>query len=738
MRERFFRFVVNQRKAIVAIFVVAALVGLVLGQMVRVNYDMNDYLPAETESTVALNVMEDEFGGNVPNARVMVENVSLAQALDYKNQIAAVDGVSEVAWLDDVISLSTPLEMVDQKTVETYYKNNTALFSVTIEEDYIQQAVNDIRTIIGDDNAMTGSAVSTAVATESTISEIAIITVCAVLFVLLILALTSSSWLEPLLILVGLGIAIAINRGTNLIFGEISFVTNAAGAILQIAIALDFSVFLLRRYEEFRKVYPSAADAMVAALCKMSTTITASGCTVIIGFLALCVMQFRIGPDLGYALAKGIIISLITVFMFTPGLFVLCDKWLLKTHHRSFVPSLSKFGKLVQRVCVPLACVFVLLPVPAFLASTSDSINYYYGSSEIFGTGTQYGDDTHKIENTFGKSDTYVLLVPKGDTAQEAALSKALKEVPEVTSIISFVDTAGVTIPPELADEETLSQIESEHYRRLVISVDTAYEGDATFNLVEEIRGIAQEYYPDEWLMAGAGVSTTDLMTTITHDKDLVDIIAVAAVLFVLFFATRSLILPFILVFVIETSIWCNFAVPYFDGSTIFFLSYLIVSTIQLGVTVDYAILFSERYRESRRTMPKKRAIRATVEAATIPVCTSGVVMVVVGFLLGALSTHGILAQLGHFLGVGVSISLISILFVLPGFLYLFDGLIDRLTWHEHFLRYDKRITDTTLDSPNTKTKAKKELNIPNSSEADMLSRILNSSTASSHDSETR
>ncbi len=722
MKERFFRFVVNHRKPIVAIFAILALIGLVLGQMVRVNYDMNDYLPANTDSTVALNVMDDEFNGNVPNARVMVENVPLSEALAYKHKIAEVDGVSEVTWLDDVVSLDTPLELADQKTVETYYKDNSALFSVSIEEDHAQQAVNDIRSIIGENNAMTGSIISTAVATESTISEIAIITICAVLFILLVLALTSTSWIEPLLILVGLGVAIAINRGTNLIFGEISFVTNAAGAILQIAIALDFSVFLIRRYGEYRNVYPSAAEAMVASLCKMSTTIMASGCTVIIGFLALCVMQFRIGPDLGYALAKGIVISLITVFMFTPGLFVLCDKWLLKTRHRSFIPSLSKLGTLVQRICVPLACVFILLPIPAFLASTSDSINYYYGSSEIFGTGTQYGDDTQKIESTFGKSDTYVLLVPKGETAQEAALSNELKQIPEVTSIISYVDIAGVSTPSELADKDTLSQVESEHYRRLVLSVDAAYEGEETFTLVEQIRNIAQQYYPDTWLLAGAGVSTTDLMSTITHDKDLVDIIAVVAVLGVLFFATRSLILPFILVFVIETSIWCNFAVPYFDGSSIFFLSYLIVSTIQLGVTVDYAILFSERYRESRRTMPKRRAIRATVEAVTIPICTSGIVMVVVGFLLGAVSTHGVLAQLGHFLGVGVSMSLISILFVLPGFLYLFDGLIDRLTWHEHFLRNDKTTKKHTLNTPIGKT----------------INKVLKSLPLSSQKSETR
>lgn len=696
MKQRFFQGVVNHRKTVVVIFALAALVCLALGQLVRVDYEINDYLPDNTASTVALNTMDAEFDNAVPNARVMVKQVSIAEALDYKAKLKAIDGVSGVTWLDDAIPISTPLELADQDTVTTYYKEGNALFSLTIDDDKRESAVSAIRDLIGPDNAMTGSSISTSVATTSTLSQIAVITVAGILFVLLILAFTSTSWLEPLLILLGLGVAVAINRGTNLIFGEISFITNAAGAILQIAIALDFSVFLLRRYEECRNLYPTASEAMVTALNKMSVTILASGCTVIIGFLALCVMQFKIGPDLGFALAKGIVISLITVFIFTPALIVSCDRGMLKTHHRSFVPPLSKFGGLVQRICVPLACLFILLPLPAHLASTSPDINYYYGASHIFGPGTQYGDDTQAIDNVFGENDSYVLLVPKGNIPQEEALSQALHKLPDITNIVSFVDQAGVTIPPEMLDSNTLSLLESEHYSRMVLSVDVPTESQKTFDLVEQVRSIAQTYYPDTWLMAGSGVSTTDLMLTITHDKGVVDFIAVADVLAVLFLATRSLILPFILVFIIETSIWLNFSIPYFDGSGVFFLPYLIVSTIQLGVTVDYAILVSERYRECRRTMPKKRAVRATIESSTVSVCTSGLTMIVVGFILGAVSTHGLLAQLGHFLGVGVSISLLAVLFILPGFLYLFDGLIDRLTWHEHFLRGSDSLSDAS------------------------------------------
>lgn len=686
-KRRVFAWIVRHRVAFVVLFCIAAVFGVIGKSFVSVNYDMNDYLPAESSSTRALETMQEEFEGDIPSARVMVKDVSLTEALSYKERIESIDGVTSVVWLDDTLSISVPLAMQNQDVVETYYRDGAALFTVSIEEDKRLTAVDEIRALVGDKGALTGSAVSTEVATKSTVSEIALITLFGVLFVLIVLVLTTRSWLEPLLVLAGLGVAVAINSGTNLLFGEISFVTNAAGAILQIAIALDFSVFLLHRYNECRPLASRADDAMVTAMCKSFTAIASSACTVMIGFLALTVMQFQIGPDLGFALAKGIFISLITVFTFVPALFVMCDGGILKTRHRPFVPSMKYFSKWVAKVCIPLACAFVLLPVPAFMASTSEDIAYYYGSSNIFGTDTRLGADTQLIEDTFGKSDTYVLMVPRGNVAQEQALSEKLHDIPEVKDIISYVDLAGSALPSALVDEETLSQIESASYSRMVISVEAAYEGSATFALVDTIRSAAEECYPGEWMLAGEGVSTTDLMGTITKDKDLVDIIAVVAVFVVLLIATRSLALPIILVFVIETSIWCNFAVPFFTQDPVFYLSYLIVSSVQLGVTVDYAILFADRYRECRVSMLKKESLISTVKSVTVPIMTSGVVLVVVGFILSFVSSHGVLSQLGHFLGVGVLLSLLAVLFVLPGFLLIFDGAIGKTTLHAHFLK---------------------------------------------------
>lgn len=332
--------------------------------------------------------------------------------------------------------------------LETYYKDGNALFSVTIAKEKRITAVDAIRQIIGDDNAMTGSAVSTAVATTSTVNEISTIAMIGVAFVLLVLLLTTTSFAEPFLVMAGLGVAVIINAGSNLMFGEISFVTNAAGSILQLAVSLDYSVFLLHRFAECRQTTTDPKDAMVEALTMSATSILSSGLTTVIGFLALCLMQFRIGPDLGLALAKGVALSLITVFTFMPALILKTYKIIDKTEHRSFMPSFQGFGRFVSRVMLPMVLVFAILIVPCYLASNANS--FYYGASHIFGSATQM------------------------------ELSQALRDIPQVRSILSYVDTVGAAIPEQYLDSGTLSKLNSDSYTRMVLTMDAAYEGLCT------------------------------------------------------------------------------------------------------------------------------------------------------------------------------------------------------------------------------------------------------------------
>lgn len=674
--KKFYMSLVNHRKTMVMIFTMVFVVCLLLGNLVEVNYDINDYLPESSPSTVSLELMQEEFDGGIPNARIMISDVTIPEALEYKEKLEAVDGVTAVTWLDDVVSIFVPLSTLDTDTLETYYKDNNALFTVTIEEDRRIEAVSSIRELIGEDNAMTGSAVSTAISTTETVLEVNKISIFTVLFVLVVLVMTTNSWMEPLIVLIGLGLAIVINNGTNLIFGEISFVTNAAGSILQLAVSLDYSVFLLHRFEECRQENPDVKAAMTEALCKSTSSILSSGLTTVIGFLALVLMQFRLGPDLGLALAKGVAISLITVFVFMPSFILLTYKWLDKTRHKDLLPKFDLFGKSVQKMTIPMVCIFVILIIPAYLASNAN--DYYYGSSNIFGNETQLGSDTAVIESVFGKSDTYVLMVPAGDTATETELSQELNNLPQVTSIISYVDLAGAEIPLEYLDENTLSQLISKNYSRMVLSVDVPYEGEETFALVEQVRNIAQKYYSDTYYLAGEGVSTYDLMETVTNDMVKVNLMAIAAVFIVLLLSLRSISLPIVLVLSIETAIWINLSIPYFMDTPIFYIAYLIISSIQLGATVDYAILMTDRYKENREMMNKKAAVIQTISDVTVSILTSGSVLTVVGLLLGYITTNQLLGQLGIFIGRGAILSLIIVLFVLPGLLYLFDPLIIR------------------------------------------------------------
>ena len=672
--QKFYTGIVNKRKLIIVLFMVAFIISLFCSKLVSVNYDITDYLPENTKSTVSIDVMQAEFDGGIPNARVMIKNVTIPEALEYKEKLKNIDGVTEVSWLDDTVDITVPLSTFDNDTLETYYKDNTALFTLTIEEEKQIDAVAQIRDIIGENDAVTGSAVSTADATTNTVSEILKITVIAVAFVLFVLILTTNSWIEPVVILAGLGVAIILNNGSNLIFGEISFVTNASGSVLQLAVSLDYSVFLLHRFEECRKDYSDPKEAMVDALCKSTSSILSSGLTTVIGFIALVLMQFRIGADLGIALAKGVAISLITVFVFMPALILCTYKWLDKTKHKALLPSFNGLGKVVQKIAIPMVCIFAILIVPSYLGSNANS--YLYGASEILGENTRYGKDTAAIEDVFGKSDTYVLLVPKGDTAVQTELSDELKTLPQITSIISYVDMAGAEIPSASLDADTLSLLEGKNYSRMVLTVDVPAEGADTFALVENVRSTADKYYPDNNYLAGDGISTYDLKETITADMVLVNLVAIGAIFMTLLLTLKSLTIPLMLVLSIETAIWLNLSVPYFSDSQIYYLAYLIISSVQLGATVDYAILMTDRYKENRQTLSKKEAVIQTVSNVFVSIMTSGSALTVVGFLLGIMSSTQLLAQLGIFTGRGALLSLAIALLVLPGLLSLLDRFV--------------------------------------------------------------
>ncbi len=682
--RKLFTVVVNNPKKTVVAFGIILVVCLVMWQFVGVDYNIYDYLSTDSKSSVALKVLEEEYDGGIPNMNVMVEDISVAEALTLKDTLELVPGVEQVTWLDDMVDIAQPLDFIDASIRDAYYCDESALFTLTVNDLMLVSATEEIKDIVGEKGHIAGAGAATAAATVGTQEEIPVIAVVGMLFAVVMLMLTMTTLVEPMIIMIGLGVAIGMNAGTNLIFGDISFITNAAGSVLQLAVSLDYSVFILHRFEEYRKKTDNVKDAMLEALCSSVTSVLSSGITTVIGFIALCFMKFKIGPDLGMALAKGVALSLITAFLFLPALVLVCYRLIDKTRHRPLMPSFAKVGEFALKITVPALIIFAMLIIPCFLASNAN--DFYFGASHIYAEGTELGDDTALIEETFDMNDTYVLMVDKSSTAKQQELSDELKSVPEVLNIVSYVDTVGATIPTTYLDAGTLSQLNSENYTRMIITVDAEAEGEDTFTLVEEIRGIAEKYYPGTWLLAGEGVSTLDLKDSVTSDLLKVNLIAALSILIVLFFAMQSLILPFVLVLGIETAIWVNMAIPYFGGSNVFYIAYLMISSIQLGATVDYAILYTDRYKEFRQRMSRRDAVIATTKNTFVSIITSGSVLTVMGFLMGIFATHGMIAQMGIMLGRGTICSLIIVFLVLPSLLYVLDGPIQRFSKNCKFL----------------------------------------------------
>ncbi len=501
MLRRFYKAVLSHKRSVVILFVLAVLCCGLLTPLVAVNYDMMEYLPEASPSTVALHVLEEEYQLSIPNCRVMVDGVTIPQALAFKKQLEQIDGVESVTWLDDSVALTEPLEMQREEVVRQWYYQESALYSLSIDKGNEREAIHKIKALVEDKGVITGSAANNVTSQETAGKEVASIMLIVVPFCAVLLALVSASWLEPFLFLGTIGFAIVLNMGTNILFGEISFVTKIAGSVLQLAVSLDYSLFLLHRFEECRKEISDTEEAMLEALCKATPSILASGLTTVMGFAALMAMEFGIGADLGRVLAKGIVFSLLAVLLLLPVLTLYSMKWVERFSHRPLLPPLFGLGKMVLKTRWVAMFFFILVMVPAFLAQSNNE--FYYGSSKLFGPDTEPGQQQEVVEEAFGDSNTFVLLVPNGDLAKEREVNVQLLQQPQIIDVISYANTVGTEIPMEYLDENILSKLISQHYSCMVMTANVPSEGEDAFALVQRLRQLAASYYGEQYYLAG-------------------------------------------------------------------------------------------------------------------------------------------------------------------------------------------------------------------------------------------
>lgn len=676
--DRFTDIIIQHRKPVIVIFIAVTLVCLSLLFFVDVNYNMVDYLPTDAQSTMALKIMNNEFAESMPNARVMVKNVSLMESLEYKQKLNTIDGVTQVIWLDDVIDIKQPLEMGDTDTIEGFYKDGSALFSTTIAKGMEKEACNEIINLIGSDNAFTGEAPALvfiqATAASTVIQAIAIL----LPIIIGILILSTASWIEPLLFLIAIGISIVINMGTNIFLGEISFMTNSISPILQLACSLDYAIFLLHSFQDNRKKYANVEDAMRHAMKESMSTVAASAATTLFGFLALLFMNFGIGADLGINLAKGIIFSFVSVMVFLPALTLSIYKIIDRTQHRALMPGFGNVNRILSKIAVPAVIIVSMMIIPAFLGQ--GRTGFLYGN-ETIDPNTRYGRDTIAVEEQFGKFTAMALLVPRGDVAKEKTLCEELEQLDHIEGIMSYAENVGAVIPPEYLGDDITGQFYSENYARIIVYTDTLAEGDIAFKTVESINEKTKSHYGDAFYTLGQSTNLYDMKNIVQKDNVVVNLIAVIAIFIVLLVTFRSVMLPFMLVFTIEAGIWINLAIPYFSGTPINFLGYLVISTIQLGATVDYAILLTNTYLRNRKQMPKHEAISVSLGGSFKSMLVSALTLSTAGFTLYATSSNKAIADIGLLLGRGTLLSFLMVVCFLPTLLTVFDKVIEKTTY---------------------------------------------------------
>lgn len=656
--------------------------GAIAQFFVSVNYKMVDYLPSDTQSTVAMEIMDEEFTSAVPNTRVMINDVNIQEALAYKEKLTKIDGVTNVTWLDDVVDLKTPIEMLDQNLVETYYKDNKALISLSIEEGKEVAATDAIYKLIGEENSIDGDAVVTATAQKMTGTETFNATMLLIPIIIIILILSTTSWMEPVFFLFAIGISVLINLGTNIFLGEISFVTASVAPILQLAVSLDYAIFLLHSFRDHREKTNDIELAMQRAMKDSFTPISSSAITTFFGFMALSLMKFEIGADLGLNLVKGIVFSFISVVVFLPALTVLFYKWIDKTEHRPFIPPFKNIGNRILKFRIPVLIIVLLLLVPSYLGQKET--NFLYGMGD-HPEHTRAGIDQKAIEESFDKSTPIVLLVPKGDMAKELELTQQLEKLENITSVISYVNTVSPVIPPEFLDDDVLEQFYSENYSRIIVNTNAGTEGDIPFSIVENVQEIARSYYGDDAYTLGESVTMYDIKNTVTSDNTFVNLMTVITITLVLMLTLRSLSIPIILVLTIQAAVWINLAIPYFTNSSLVYVGYLIVSTVLLAATVDYAILFADDYKERRKRMPALQAITETVNEKTFSIAVSAAILSSVGYILSFTSSNPVVSAIGLLVGRGALLAFILVLFFLPALFVVLDKLIKYTTWKANF-----------------------------------------------------
>ena len=678
MLKKMAHFIVQRGRIIEKFFIAMTILCAVCYPFVGVNYDLSKYLPDFAPTKQALDVMEQEFG--YPGmARIMVKDVTLPEARTIRQRISRVDGVDLVVGPDLAANVYSTDAFIKNSLTDRFYKDGNAVYQIIFEDGdsdaSTHKAINEIYGIVGKDRGcFAGSAVSSKERQESITREIAMAIGMAVVIIWLILTLTTTSWFEPFLFILVMAVAIVLNMGSNIMFGRISFFTFSTAAILQLAVSMDYSIFLLHTYTAIKQSGVDSRPAMEAAIEKSCSSILASGATTIVGFLVIALMKFTIGRDVGFVLTKGIVCSLVTVLFLMPTLILRFDKKIEKTAHRSFLPPLDGLGKLMYRIRIPVLAAAAFCAVPCYFGQ---SMNYFYYGDDALGSGpgTRVYEDSRAIEDVFGKSNVIIAMVPNGNVIKERRLTEELEDQEFIDYALSMAGTLPQGIPESFLPESVTKQLRTGSYARILISMENREESSYSFQCSEKLTEIVKKYYPEDSYVIGMTPTTMDIRDILTDDYNRVSIISLAGVALVVMLTFHSVMVPVLVIIPIEVAIYLNMTIPYIIGDSMVYIGYIIVSCLQLGATIDYSILMTNNYME---TMGSRDAAGTAIAKSAISILTSGGILTVVGYLLYFTSSIQAISQVGRLVGRGALLSMILVLSLLPALLAAFDKPIRR------------------------------------------------------------
>ncbi len=677
---RFSKAVVRGRVAIL-ILTVLLMIPAVFGMLeTRINYDMLNYLPDDMDTVIGQNALLEDFGKGAFSF-IVVENMPEKDVAALQEKLESVEHVETVLWYNSLMDTSIPMQLLPDKLYDAFNTGDATMMAVFFDTatsaDETMDAIREIRSIAGKQCFVSGmSALVTDLKDlceqeEPIYVAIAVVLACVAMMVFL------DSWLIPFVFLASIGAAILLNLGSNWFMGEISYITKALSAVLQLAVTMDYSIFLWHSYNEQRAIYPDKCEAMAHAISATLTSVVGSSITTIAGFLALCFMSFTLGRDLGIVMAKGVLLGVLSCVTVLPSLILLLDKPLQKTRHRSILPKMDGLAKSVTKVFPVFLALFVVLAPVFYFAYDKTNDEVYYDMGQCLPEDMEYVIANSKLSEEFDIASTHMLLVDASlPSKQVRSMISNMEQVDGVKYVLGLESVVGAGVPEEILPDSVRSILKSDKWELLLINSEYKVASDEVNAQIDSLNAILKKYDPTGMLI-GEAPCMKDMIETTDHDFKVVNAVSILAIFLIILLVERSISLPFLLIAVIELAIFINLGLPHFLGQSLPFIAPICISTIQLGATVDYAILMTTRYKAERLAGKEKRPAVITALSTSIPsIIVSGMGLFAATFGVAIYSDIDIISSMCMLMARGAIVSMLCVILILPALLLLCDRLV--------------------------------------------------------------